>query len=1222
MTGHPTRPLTDIRAVAVTATGERFATGADDGSIRLWSTHPFRRLDAVSAHEGGTLALALDESRGALVSTGANGRVLTWRLADDRLEGTGELTGLRGYRPVRGLAVSAYRVAGVSDDRSLRVCRHDGTGTFSADTGLEPRTVAFLPGGDQVVLAGTRGHAGIAQIWRVDGAPEVLAEVEVPGCETVRCAAVAGRQLVLLGGDGGTVVAWDLAKWTLKSFRTGQPDVVHALAVREGGDEFVAGGSDGVLRQWNIHSGLSKQLREIHDSGILAVAIAAAAAPPIMVVAGGDGALARYRDEHKLAAQFSGHRGAVRAIAVSAEDDLVATGGADHTVRLWNRSGDFEAELVEHRDTVTAIATWPKDRTQLVSGGEDGLIIVWDRVGKVPVGKTPMDHEAKVWAVAVDPTGRRIYSGGNDGKVIAWNAETHKRIGQPWVVADKAVSAIALSGDGTCAVFGSDDGRITFRDLHRHNLPAKTAVAAEGGQIHSVALDGDGRTAVAGSDSGVITVWNVPEMDQVCPPIETGHGDVRKLLLSPWDGSIISCGEDGSVERWDRRTGKSLGNVYPDFVDAVETIGLMPDGEVIVAGGGDGALELVSTAAPEQPATVEAGPPGWSRPPHPLVAGDSATAHDQIGTDDDVRSIAELLAAQQTRAPLSIALLGEWGSGKSSLILQTEDLVQRLADSARDEPSPFWMREIRQVRFNAWHYSDDHLWTGLIERLLDALRDPPATGNKAELRTERDHLLRQRKELEKHLTAADEARTSVFLPLAWAHLVRALFSTARSGADDPKAGKAHRKSLSGWTELGRLLGTCSALFIALMVTCAFVFPDVRGWVGSAVSLAAAVIAGFLKAGKRTGELADILTRRAKELDDKVGRNTAELKRADPEFLFTELREELSQPNRYERYRGLTGYVHQDLSRLAEALDKVVKAENQAGIERIVLYVDDLDRCPPARVVEVLQAVNLLMTFEIFVVVVAVDPPAVFEALRCVRTAAVDERRQRTLDLGLLDKVFNLAFAVQPLGRRGDEYLRHLLDDLEPAKGEPLETVAAAPARPPGRSPAAAAPPAAGLRSLSARDLGQTPPHLPRISQDELDLLASLTAILPGPRAVKKLTNIYRLILAGEFGHREEFLREDFQAAAVLSAGLVRSPEQFASLIRHLSTVRPCPDEGEHRDVVAVFRRCSNGCAELAGVLAAEINRLRLENRCPERYRAWSVKIARYGFATYQHYAAG
>ncbi len=43
-----------------------------------------------------------------------------------------------------------------------------------------------------------------------------------------------------------------------------------------------------------------------------------------------------------------------------------------------------------------------------------------------------------------------------------------------------------------------------------------------------------------------------------------------------------------------------------------------------------------------------------------------------------------------------------------------------------------------------------------------------------------------------------------------------------------------------------------------------------------------------------------------------------------------------------------------------------------GFQRIILYIDDLDRCPPDKVVAVLEAVHLLLYFRLFVVVVAVD----------------------------------------------------------------------------------------------------------------------------------------------------------------------------------------------------------------------------------------------------------
>ena len=51
------------------------------------------------------------------------------------------------------------------------------------------------------------------------------------------------------------------------------------------------------------------------------------------------------------------------------------------------------------------------------------------------------------------------------------------------------------------------------------------------------------------------------------------------------------------------------------------------------------------------------------------------------------------------------------------------------------------------------------------------------------------------------------------------------------------------------------------------------------------------------------------------------------------------------------------------------------------IDRIVLYIDDLDRCSPRQVVDVLQAVHLLLALDLFVVVVGVDPRWLLHALR-------------------------------------------------------------------------------------------------------------------------------------------------------------------------------------------------------------------------------------------------
>src|SRR5262245_63527213 len=105
----------------------------------------------------------------------------------------------------------------------------------------------------------------------------------------------------------------------------------------------------------------------------------------------------------------------------------------------------------------------------------------------------------------------------------------------------------------------------------------------------------------------------------------------------------------------------------------------------------------------------------------------------------------------------------------------------------------------------------------------------------------------------------------------------------------------------------------------------------------------------------------------------------------------------------------------------------------APIERIVLYIDDLDRCSPEQVVEVLQAVHLLLALELFVVVVGVDPRWLLRALRGEYRAMLtgegsapdEDEWWQTTPQDYLEKIFNIPF-------RSEEHtselqsLRHLV----------------------------------------------------------------------------------------------------------------------------------------------------------------------------------------------------
>jgi KAP family P-loop domain len=243
----------------------------------------------------------------------------------------------------------------------------------------------------------------------------------------------------------------------------------------------------------------------------------------------------------------------------------------------------------------------------------------------------------------------------------------------------------------------------------------------------------------------------------------------------------------------------------------------------------------------------------------------------------------------------------------------------------------------------------------------------------------------------------------------------------------------------------------------------------------------------------------------------------ELKALTPGRVLGEFLQERSRSDDYRQHLGLLATVREDLGKL----EQLVRENNESGEDppedappnRIILYIDDLDRCSPEKVVDVLEAVHLLLAFELFVVVVAVDSRwlshALTNELHALDTYSRGGRRATPQDY--LEKIFQLPFWVQPLSSAGRRSLIHGL----------LEgSVHAAPDKTNGGQPRADL--SVGPREeevlitmLSRR--GSDPrldAHLLALTPADLLFMESLAPLLGDtPRRVKRFVNVTQLLLA-------------------------------------------------------------------------------------------------------------
>ncbi len=127
-----------------------------------------------------------------------------------------------------------------------------------------------------------------------------------------------------------------------------------------------------------------------------------------------------------------------------------------------------------------------------------------------------------------------------------------------------------------------------------------------------------------------------------------------------------------------------------------------------------------------------------------VVTGDSAA--DKLGFGSDVRAMAHLIVSKQLTPPLSLALFGDWGSGKSFFMAQLERAVDELASATGAQNAAFkkdYWPNVFQVRFNAWQYADSNLWASLVSTIFGRLRKKRHPQESGEIEAARIAMLKE-----------------------------------------------------------------------------------------------------------------------------------------------------------------------------------------------------------------------------------------------------------------------------------------------------------------------------------------------------------------------------------------------------------------------------------------------------------------------------------------------
>lgn len=396
-------------------------------------------------------------------------------------------------------------------------------------------SVAFDSSGERFVSG---GQDGFVHVWRTgdgamlwnrggqhrssegDAAKDVFAVAFTPDGD-----------VIVSGGEDRAVYLWeagtgDLRKRLIHDADEGHDDRVRSIATTTHsslGSVFATGGFDRKLILWRPDG---ERISSVvgYGNGVMALAFGGTGE---LFGAYEDGYVRRWDLTKPRAPETPVHKHdkAALCVAFNPIDGRVFSGARD--LAILNSGNGNDAVLFGRHDHWVASVDVSRDGTQLASGGEDGMVHVWQlgngsrvsctiRHGQLNLHGTARSHTDRVRVVrfSPDPAIGAVVSGGYDNAVRVWDSNTgtlraELRNARQWVVAldvDRTGRLACAWGAGKIRLF--DLRALVDRPNDTDHLAEWMASSKDTQRIFGVRFLPDGRLVTAGED-GLVRVWEI-----------------------------------------------------------------------------------------------------------------------------------------------------------------------------------------------------------------------------------------------------------------------------------------------------------------------------------------------------------------------------------------------------------------------------------------------------------------------------------------------------------------------------------------------------------------------------------------------------------------------------------------------------------------------------------------------------------------------------------------
>jgi WD40 repeat protein len=552
-----------VDCLAISRDSRLLLAAARSGTMALFSTEGrlVRTLPAVTLRDGFIAAVALSPD-GRYAAVGTTRQIVVYRLDD------GALSRLQ----IDSAAPDVGDLLFTHDGR-LVSAHADGQIRFWSGDGKPPRTIAALdypvrtlalsPDGKTLAAAGSllpfaataaKPPKLVTKLWDLDGNPIG----QFPSHATCSLRFTADGQFLVSGGWQDNHV--NIYRRNGEPVRTiivgtGSKRSPYLIALSPDDRSLVT--ADGEFESpglglWSLDGRFERAL------GGAGVTVNNAVLSPdgqLIVTVSMDGIVRLWSPTGRLLAALGGHRGYVEALAFAPNGKHFASGGDE--VILWSRNGD----------KLGSVAGFPNGAGVLAFSADSRLLFCGDGTGSVHIfdlQEKKTRHlklqDSRITALAVHPSMKLFATGGAREHVSIWDQDGklqgESRFEGPSSRPVSAAYALAFSPDGERLVAGTTDPDKTLQIFDMKARLVDSIKAPIRYQNGSLAISPSGRLLAATVNDRVnVYDWTTHQLLRALK----GHtGEVSAVGLASDDAHMVTAGRDGTARLWRLDNGDSM----------------------------------------------------------------------------------------------------------------------------------------------------------------------------------------------------------------------------------------------------------------------------------------------------------------------------------------------------------------------------------------------------------------------------------------------------------------------------------------------------------------------------------------------------------------------------------------------------------------------------------------------------------------------------------------